>query len=177
MLALQFFHVNIILALKLALHTLFRHYIIKAQVIWLPWSLLGCYWLFPPSPRRISLSPRDSHKASVPLHSTQPPDTKPFRPFPTFTSSSSMTSFSPPPKAALYQMNLNLKMEIPDCLNHLPRGHQQILPDLSIEEFSDMSSSDPEDLFTDIHSSLESLNHLDAFSFFSEKHPLPAFSI
>ena len=134
------------------------------------------------SPRRITLPPRDTHKAAVPLHFTQPPDTKPFRPFPTYTSSS-MVSFSPSPKPALYQMNLNckifptsLKMEIPECLNQIPRG-QQMLPDLSIEEFSDMSSSDPEDLFTDIHSSLESLNHFDAFSFFSEKHPLPAFTI
>ena len=42
-------------------------------------------------------------------------------------------------------------------------------PDLSIDEFSDVSGSDPEDLFSDLNSSLESLSHLDAFSFFSEK--------
>ena len=42
-------------------------------------------------------------------------------------------------------------------------------PDLSIDEFSDVSGSDPEDLFSDLNSSLESLSNLDAFSFFSEK--------
>ena len=45
-------------------------------------------------------------------------------------------------------------------------------PDLSIDEFSDVSGSDPEDLFSDLNSSLESLHHLDAFSFFSEKQNL-----
>ena len=43
------------------------------------------------------------------------------------------------------------------------------LPDLSIDGFSDVSGSDPDDLFSDLNSSLESLHQLEAFSFFSEK--------
>ena len=51
-------------------------------------------------------------------------------------------------------------------------GDLPAFPDLSIDEFSDVSGSDPEDLFSDLNSSLESLSNLDAFSFFSEKQNL-----
>merc|ERR1711874_698965 len=44
-------------------------------------------------------------------------------------------------------------------------GDLPTFPDLSIDEFSDVSGSDPEDLFSDLNSSLESLSHLDAFTF------------
>merc|ERR1719153_247381 len=82
------------------------------------------------SPRRITLSSREDHK---PLpgsrgHFLQPPDLKP---------SPSTFSFSPPSsRPCLYQMNLNCKL-YPTNL----KSEVTPFPDLSIEEFSDMSGS------------------------------------
>ena len=42
-----------------------------------------------------------------------------------------------------------------------------------LSDFSDMSSSDPEDIFLpDLSSSLESLHNIEAFNFFNEKQNL-----
>ena len=105
-------------------------------------------------------------------------------------------------KPSLYNMNVNCKLEMhyeekpcnavtsfkQQCIEKHINSKNKILPpqasykqkypdltsfpDLSIDEFSDVSGSDPEDLFSDLNSSLESLHNLEAFSFFSEKQNL-----
>ena len=146
------------------------------------------------SPRRITLSSREDVKPQLGQpHFGQPPDSKP-----QFTSSQPPDLISPTAKPsklyhnaltplsskppAFYQMNLNCKI-YPTSLKtevvaaEVVKPISSAFPDLRIEEFSDMSSSDPEDLFSDINSSLESLHHLDTFTFFNERHALPAFTI
>ena len=154
-----------------------------------------------PSPRRITLSSREDVKPDLglvqPHFVNQPPDNKPKPQFNSHQAQGDHLTSSKAPKIypnnvlaqaanprppAFYQMNLNckiyptsLKTEVAEVMKPIsfPCG----IPDLRIDEFSDMSSSDPEDLFSDINSSLESLHHLDSFTFFNERHALPAFTI
>ena len=94
----------------------------------------------------------------------------------------SFPASAPPPKAGLYQMNFNckiyptnLKTETLEVIDHKPFATD--IPDLIMDDFSNLSSSDPEDIFSDVNSSLESLNHIDTFSFFTERQSLQAFTI
>ena len=156
-----------------------------------------------PSPRRITLSSREDVKPDLglvqPHFVNQPPDNN--KPKPQFNSHQAQGDHLTSPKAhkiypnaltqavnprppAFYQMNLNCKIYPTSSLKTEVLGSEVMMkpistafPDLRIEEFSDMSSSDPEDLFSDINSSLESLHHLDTFTFFNERHALPAFTI
>ena len=149
-----------------------------------------------PSPRRITLSSREDVKPDLglvqPHFVNQPPDNN--KPKPQFNShqaqgdhltSSKATKIYPnaltqavnPRPPAFYQMNLNCKIYQTSLKTEVVKPISSAFPDLRIDEFSDMSSSDPEDLFSDINSSLESLHHLDTFTFFNERHALPAFTI
>lgn len=81
-----------------------------------------------------------------------------------------VTSF----KQQCIEKHMNIKSKMPSAQTSYKQkcGDLPSFPDLSIDEFSDVSGSDPEDLFSDLNSSLESLHHLDAFSFFGEKQNL-----
>lgn len=54
------------------------------------------------------------------------------------------------------------------------KGQESSWSDMSLlSDFSDMSSSDPEEMFLpDLSSSLESLHNIEAFNFFNEKQNL-----
>ena len=118
------------------------------------------------SQRKITLTSRDSALA---VNSFKPVK-KPFS-----------TLLQPDPsqyeQAAAQGMTMNLKMEM------ISSGHPQTetdsaswsMSDMSLlSDFSDMSSSEPEqDIFLpDLSSSLESLHNIEAFNFFNEKQNL-----
>ena len=107
------------------------------------------------SPRRITLSSRESQYRPPVAAGAPPPAPRP-----------------PNPCSGLgglaYNMSLNCKV--------LTAKEIEQKPFSGLEELSDMSTSDPEDLFSDLNSSLESLNHLEGFSFFTDRH-LPTFTI
>ena len=74
-------------------------------------------------------------------------------------------------KQQCMEKHMNNKSKLPHSETSFKQKFSDLpsFPDLSIDGFSDMSGSDPEDLFSDLNSSLETLHHLEAFSFFGDK--------
>ena len=130
---------------------------------------MNVFLIFPfcRSQRKITLTSRDSALA---VNSFKPVK----KPFSTLLQQPDPSQYE---QAAAQGMTMNLKMEM------ISSGHPQTetdsaswsMSDMSLlSDFSDMSSSEPEqDIFLpDLSSSLESLHNIEAFNFFNEKQNL-----